>query len=157
VASIPASARGASPGGQRTAASAGPAGLTGPTLPDNASMAETKRIVNPYFQCLEAHGDHAIGSKPDGLMGPLNNSDTPAIRAAQAACASLRPHPPWQELPAYNPHYNQDMAKWINCMNVHGIHVHAVPGGWTYDSSGPLPADANGVQVQCEMTAFGEH
>ncbi len=156
VASLPATG-GARVGGQHASAGSSPTGLEGPTLPVNASVAEIKRIVNPYFQCLQAHGDPNIGSKPNGIMGPNSSTVTPAISAAQAACRSLLPHGPWQEMPQYNPHYNQDMAAWVNCLNAHGIHVHQTSDGWTYDSSGPLPPGSGQTTVRCEMKAFGEH
>jgi hypothetical protein len=149
VASAPASARGAQSsapavtGGQ-------PAGLQGPTVPDNATGAQLKRLVNPYYECLQQHGDQTISSKPGGLMAPGG----PVPAAAAAACAALRPHPPWQQLPQYNPHYQQDMAAWVNCMNAHGVPSRLVPGGFTF--TGAQPADLVQVQTQCEMSAFGD-
>jgi hypothetical protein len=150
VASLP----GATGSAGRSAAAAGTQkfGLQGPTLPDNASLAQMKRIVNPWFACLEAHGDHAIGSKGPGILSPSG----PIPAAAAKACQRLRPHPPWQEIPADNPQYNKDFATWVNCMNARGMSVRAVPGGWNFNSANE-PADADKIQVQCEMQAFGEH
>lgn len=126
----------------------------GVTLPDNASPAETKRIVNAWMGCLEANGDHSVATKSNGEMTP----DAPVPAGAAKACQSLQPHPPWQEIPADNPNYNQDMARWVNCLNSRGIHVRGNSQGWTYTSnSNNLPPNAQQIQVQCEMKAFGEN
>jgi hypothetical protein len=145
-----------SPGAKSAAAPQASPTVEGVLLPDNASPAETKLIVNAYYSCLEDHGVTGIGTKSDGLMAPEGNfPDTPLVASAEKACASMKPHPPWQEIPADNPNYQADMAKWENCMDAKGIPVKPVPGGWTFVSS-TVPADESQVQTDCEMQAFGE-
>jgi hypothetical protein len=160
VASIPSSGGAASsaPAGSSGGSGGQPAGtqkfnLQGVTLPDNASPAERKRIFNAWAGCLEAHGDHAIATKSDGTMVPAS---TPVPPAPAKACQSLHPHSPWQEIPADNPNYNQDMANWINCLNTRGVHVRATSQGWTFTSTN-VPPNEHQIEVQCEMQAFGEH
>jgi hypothetical protein len=150
VASIAAS------GGTRPTAQQTTPVQTGAVLPDNASPAETKRIVNAYYSCLQDHGVTGISTKPNGLMGPENIPNTPLVATAQKDCASKKPHPPWQEIPADNPNFQNDMRAWVNCMNSRGLSVKAVSGGWNFASSHE-PADANQIQVECEMQAFGEN
>jgi len=151
VASIAAS------GGTRPAVQQTAPVQTGVLLPDNASPAEAKRIVNAYYSCLEDHGvTTGIGSKPNGLMGPEGSfPNTPLVATAEKDCASKKPHPPWQEIPADNPNYQNDMRAWINCMNSRGVPVRAVSGGWTFVSS-HVPADESQIELECEMKAFGE-
>jgi hypothetical protein len=129
----------------------------GVTVPDNASAAEARRLINPYYSCLEDHGVTGIGTKPGGLMGPSEKfPNTPLVVTAEKDCAPKKPHAPWQEIPADNPNYQADMAKWVNCMNARGVPVTPNSQGWTFASSHE-PADAGQVQLECEMTAFGEH
>jgi len=150
VASIAAS------GGTRPAAEQTAPVQTGVLLPDNASEAETKRIVNAYYSCLQGHGVTGIGSKPNGLMAPGNIPNTPLVATAEKDCASKKPHPPWQEIPADNPNFQNDMRAWVNCMNSRGVPVTAVSGGWNFASSHE-PADADQIQLECEMKAFGDN
>ena len=150
VASIAAS------GGTRPTAQQTAPVQTGVLLPDNASPAETKRIVNAYYSCLQEHGVTGIGSKPNGLMAPENIPITPLVATAQKDCASKKPHPPWQELPAYNPNFQNDMRAWVNCMNSRGVAVQATSQGWTFATS-QEPADADQIELECEMKSFGEN
>jgi hypothetical protein len=151
--STPRPASSGSPAGQRlTGTSSHRANLEGPTLPDNASAAEVRRIYKPWSACLEAHGVHKFVSK-DGLKEPAS----PVTPAILKSCQRLRPHPPWQEIPAYNPNYNKDMAAWIDCMNARGMGVVGNSHGWTFTGSGHPDGNIYQIQVQCEMQAFGEH
>jgi hypothetical protein len=161
VASLPAS-HSASPGrgtGSPAAAAgqSGPAGLQGVTMPANASPAETARIMNAWASCLQAHGDPDFATKkgPGGIEAPTTSPSK--FPAAAKACRSLQPHPPWQEMPQYNPSYQRDFAQWVTCLNARGVPVKAVPGGWNYDGTSSLsPARQEKVTVQCEMRAFHE-
>jgi hypothetical protein len=169
VASIPAS------GGQQATAQqlppgASATGVPGITMADNASEAELKRATTDYSNCLVAHHDpdtitkfgvKEVETDPDGNY-PEVPSDAAARPAAQA-CLSLWPHPPAQEIPAYNPNYKLDLAKWVNCMTAGGLKVVLTPNsppGWAYTdagaSQGISPAGEK-ITVQCEMKAFGEH
>lgn len=141
----------------------GPTGLTGVTMPDNATPAERNRIQDAWATCMEAHGDHHFVDKPSGPGGFLTTDATMTqiaseFPAAIKACASLQPHPPWQQMPQYNPDYQRDYARWINCMNRSGVPVTAVPGGFDYDGTSSLSqAQQQKVTVQCEMQAFDEN
>jgi hypothetical protein len=150
VASIAAS------GGTRPAAQQTAPVQTGVLLPVNASEAEAKRIMNAYYSCLQGHGVTGIGTKPNGLMGPENIPHTPLVATAEKDCASKKPHGPWQENPADNPNYQNDMRAWINCMNSRGVPVRAVAGGWNFVST-HVPADESQIELECEMKAFGEN
>ena len=152
VASLPSatSATTQSSGSQPTGAGSGPAGLQGPTIPNDASKAQYMRLTQPWDQCLQQHG---VAHLP-GTVG--SNLEPHTLKTAETACQSLQPHPPWQQMPAYNPRYRQDLAAWVNCLNGHGIHVHVIPGGWTFDSSAPLPPDERQVELSCEAKAFHE-
>jgi hypothetical protein len=163
VASLPAShsaspGRGtASPAAAAAAGQSGPAGLQGVTMPANASPAETARIMNAWASCLQAHGDPDFATKkgPGGIEAPTTSPSK--FPAAAKACRSLQPHPPWQEMPQYNPSYQRDFAQWVTCLNARGVPVKAVPGGWNYDGTSSLsPARQEKVTVQCEMRAFHE-
>lgn len=163
VASLPTSPGQPSSGAETTPASAGvpggPAGVTGVTLPDNATTAERNRIDDAWASCMESHGDHDFAAKSGGPGGYL----TPTVSitqfpAAVQACQSLQPHPPWQEMPRYNPNYQRDFARWVSCMNAKGLPVKAVPGGWTYDGTSSLsPSQQQKVTVECEIRAFHDN
>lgn len=144
------------------AAQGGPAGLTGVTVPDNASPAEQNRVQDAWASCMQAHGDHHWVEKRNGPGVFLTSTDmypqmVREFPAALKACAALAPHQPWQEMPQYNPNYQRDYAKWINCLNHRGVPVTAVPGGFDYNGTSSLsPAQQRKVTVECEMQAFGE-
>jgi hypothetical protein len=160
VASLPPSpgAVSSSAGTAGQAGQSGPAGLGGVTLPDNASPAETARIMNAWASCMGSHGDSHFAAKqghPDGVRVPTVSIDK--FPAAVKACRSLQPHAPWQELPQYNPNYQRDFARDVNCMNARGVPVKAVPGGWTFNGTSSLSeAQQEQVTVECEMQAFNE-
>jgi len=149
VASIAAS------GAARSAAQQTAPVQTGVLLPANASFAEIKRVMNAYYSCLQDHGVTGIGSK-SGMLAPANIPDTPLVATAEKDCASKKPHPPWQEIPADNPNFQNDMRAWVNCMNSRGMSVMAVSGGWDFTSS-HQPANSDQIEVECEMKAFGEN
>ena len=152
VASLPSAtaATAGSAGSQPTGAGSGPASLQGPTVPDGASREQVMRLYKPWYQCLQEHG---VVNLPNSVLAKRDNPQT--LKVAEGACQSLQPHPPWQEMPAYNPHYNRDLAAWVNCINAHGGHVHAIPGGWTFDSSSaPPPPGFAQVELGCEEQAF---
>jgi hypothetical protein len=163
VASLPASSGQPSSGAETASASAGgqggPTGLTGVTMPDNATTAERNRIEDTWASCMESHGDHDFATKSGGPGGYL----TPTVSitnfpAAVQACRSLQPHPPWQEMPQYNPNYRRDFAQWVSCMNAMEVPVTAVPGGFDYDGTSSLsPSQQQKVTVECEMRAFDEN
>jgi hypothetical protein len=160
VASLPASP-GQSPSAADTTKSgqSGPAGLDGVTMPDNASPSVLNRIEDAWASCMEAHGDHHFATKKDGAAGGYltPTSGYSQFPAAVKACRSLQPHPPWQEMPQYNPDYQRDFARWVNCMNAEGVPVKAVPGGWDFNGTSSLSyAQQNRVTVTCEMRAFNE-
>jgi hypothetical protein len=159
VASLPASPGQPSASSAGSADNGGPAGLSGVTVPDNAPPAEMDRIFNAWASCMQAHGDHEFYSKRNGdgaIQFPVGNPDS-KYPSAVSACAALHPHQPWQEMPQYNPNYNQDFAKWINCLNAKGVPVKATPGGWTYNGTSRLSdAAKQKVEVVCEMQAFNE-
>jgi hypothetical protein len=163
VASLPASPGQPSPGAETTPASAGgqggPAGLTGVTLPDNATTAERNRIEDAWASCMESNGDHDFAVKSGGPGGYLTPTvSITSFPAAVQACRSLQPHPPWQEMPQYNPNYQRDFARWVSCMNAKGVPVTAVPGGFDYDGTSSLsPSQQQKVTVECEMQAFDEN
>lgn len=159
VASLPASpSQVSSSAGTAPAGQSGPAGLTGVTMPDNASPAERDHIEDAWATCMEAHGDHQFTSKADGVPGGYLTPTGSLTPAALQACRSLQPHPPWQELPQYNPDYQRDSARWVNCLNRRGLPVQAVPGGWTYNGTSSLSeAQQAKVEVECEMQAFNEN
>ena len=158
VASMPSQSSSAGSSGQSsaTAATSQPT-PGGPALSAYATAAQRKAILGPWYRCLGAHGTPlAMTAKLPGLMAPTGT--IPA--AASKACLSLQPHTPSQEIPADNPNYNVDMAKWINCMNARGVGVKATPGGvtaggWTFTHAYG-PADQNQIVSQCEAKAFGE-
>jgi hypothetical protein len=160
VASLPASpGQGASSAGTAgQSGQSGPAGLEGVTLPDNATMAETTRIMNAWASCMGSHGDSHFAAKqghPDGVRVPTVSIDK--FPAAVKACRSLQPHAPWQELPQYNPNYQRDFARDVTCMNARGVPVKAVHGGWTFNGTSSLSeAQQEQVTVECEMQAFNE-
>jgi len=138
----------------------GPAGLTGVTMPDNATPAERNRIEDAWASCMEAHGEHHFAAKPGGPGGFLTWTVplTQLLPAALQACRSLQPHPPWQEMPQYNPNYQRDFAQWVTCLNAKGVPVKAVPGGWTYNGTSSLSAaQQDKVTLGCEMQAFNEN
>jgi len=156
VASISPSGTAASAGQPSAAASAGQPTPGGPVLSENATIAEEKAALGPWYRCLGAHGTRLIeNSKYSGLPSPAGAISA----AAMKACLSLQPHAPWQEIPADNPNYQLDMAKWINCMNAKGVGVKATSGGvtaggWTFTHSyGPPNQDQ--IVSQCETKAFG--
>jgi hypothetical protein len=163
VASLPASA-GQSPSGTQTPASSqgGPAGLTGVTIPVNAPPAEVNHIQDAWATCMENHGDHDFVVKA-GTGGYLTSNDGQsgaAIKfpAAFKACKSLQPHPPWQEIPQYNPNYNRDEARWVSCMNQRGVPVTAVRGGFDFDGTSKYSqSEQDEITVECEMQAFNEN
>jgi hypothetical protein len=131
--------------------------LPGVTIPDNATQAQLTHIMNAYASCQETHGDTAINTKSDGMMVPEQNS-AQRYPGAVKACQSIQPHPPWQEMPQYNPNYQQDEAAWVNCMNARGVPVQAVPGGWNYNGPSRLSGlQRHQVYVECEMKSFNEH
>lgn len=157
VASLPGSGGQSSPGTQGTSAGqGGPAGLTGVTVPDNAPPAVFNRVYNAWALCMQAHGDHDVYRKQDSA-GSFLMANAAGHPAAAKACQSLQPHPPWQEIPQYNPNYQRDFARWINCLNARGVPVKAVSGGWTYNGTSSLSAaQQTKVRVECEMRAFNE-
>jgi hypothetical protein len=160
VASLPAPA-GQSPSGTQTAAGSqgGPKGLTGVTLPDNAPPAEVNRIQAAWATCMENHGDHDFVAKAGGYLTSNDGLSGAAIKfpAALKACKSLQPHPPWQEIPQYNPNYNRDEARSVSCMNQRGVPVTAVPGGWNFDGTSKYSeSERDKITVECEMQAFNE-
>jgi hypothetical protein len=160
VASLPASPGQPSSGASTTAGQGGPAGLTGVTMPDNATPAERNRIEDAWASCMEAHGEHHFVAKPGGPGGFLTWTVplTQLLPAAVQACRSLQPHPPWQEMPQYNPNYQRDFAQWVTCLNAKGVPVKAVPGGWTYNGTSSLSAaQQDKVTLECEMQAFNEN
>jgi hypothetical protein len=157
VASIPSSGGTAGSVGQSSAAAVSShPNLEGPALSEEATAAQIKAIEGPWVRCLGAHGTAlALTPKLPGLPMPISTISA----AARNACRSLQPHPPWQEIPADNPNYKLDMAKWINCMNARGVGVEATSagptaGGWTFTRSDE-PANANQIEGQCEAKAFG--
>lgn len=153
VASVPSTAGAATsgPAGSRsTGAASDPSGPQGPTIPDGASRQEARRLYQPWYQCLTKHG---VAHLPNSTLA--SRDDPRTLKAAEAACQSLQPHPPRQQIPADNPHYKQDLAAWVNCMNAHGGHVHVVPGGWTYDNSSASDLSRK-VEFSCEKKAFHE-
>jgi len=169
VASLPA-AQGQSPASSASSASStgsassagngGPAGLTGVTMPDNATPAEQNRIENAWASCMQAHGDHDFAGKENNGAGTIEEPTAPASRypVAVKACASLQPHEPWQQMPQYNPNYNQDFAKWVNCLNAKGVPVKATTGGWTFNGTSRLSfTQQKNVIAECEMQAFNEN
>jgi hypothetical protein len=160
VASLPASpGQGSSSAGTTDqAGQSGPAGLQGVTLPDNATLAETTRIMNAWASCMGSHGDSHFSAKQGDAGGPRFPTVTiDKFPAAVKACRSLPPHAPWQELPQYNPNYQRDFARDINCMNARGVPVKAVPGGWDFNGTSSLSeAQQEKVTVECEMRAFNE-
>jgi hypothetical protein len=159
VASIPRSGSTAASAGPGTAAAANHSDIPGPTLPDDATPAQMKAIMVPWFRCLGSHGVHMTSAQNQKMPG-VPYPDGTITAAVHKACASLQPHPPWQEMPQYNPDYNLDLAKWVNCMNARGMAVEATAtgptaGGWTFTRSNQ-PANADQIEGQCEKQAFGE-
>lgn len=128
-ASLPASpGKNPSTAGTTQTGQSGPADLAGVTMPDGAA---------------------------GGYLTPTGSYDQ--FPGAVKACRSLQPHPPWQEMPQYNPNYQRDFARWVNCMNAEGVPAKAVPGGWDFNGTSSLSyAQQNKVTVTCEMRAFNE-
>jgi hypothetical protein len=158
VASIPAS------GTQRPAAQQSPSAAAavrppGVTVPPGASTTVSMRIYNNYARCLLAH--HApAGMAIVGKGVSADPPDTPAAHAAAQACVALKPHPPWQEMPAYNANYRLEQAKWVNCMIAGGLKiVDVTPTSWAI-ADGDVPQAqspaGSALMLRCEKRAFGD-
>jgi hypothetical protein len=156
VASIPVSGA-QRPTAQQSPSAAVSSGPPGVTVPAGASAALETRIYGDYGRCLLAHHDPDVSA-----ANPAKINQYPADsagRAAMRACADLQPHPPWQEMAAYNPNFKLDQAKWVNCMIAGGLKIDVTPTGWGVadsDVSQAMSPAGGALMLRCEKRAFGD-
>lgn len=91
------------------------------------SPAQDEALYAPWNECLDTHG----AGKADR---PTQSAET----AAQAACAYLKPLPPWQLDPA-NPKALGFVQHIVACLHQHGVRYAQVKlgDGWGYELGGP--------------------
>ena len=128
------------------------------------SPATDARLSNRWMSCLQQHGAtvYALSGKTAGGITLLSIRGTPP-HAAVVACASKQPLPPAAEDPNKNPHYQDDIRTWVNCINAKGYEkVQATStgptaGGWTYvtPATPANAAKAAAAERACEIKAFG--
>ncbi|MER6229151.1 MULTISPECIES: hypothetical protein [Streptomyces] len=135
-----------------------------PQLRMDTSAVEEVRMSQGYFRCLKDHGVMV------GKMGPKLEGGDPELLAwpngnmavdhpeAEKKCLGKKPLQPPETDPKQNPNYMGDYADWIRCMNEKGLKVDPLPngGGWNYKAGTTPPSDADQIQQECMIEAFGE-
>jgi len=140
---------------------------------------EHEAIIDAWDVCLVHHGakyaDEAgvraqAGAAPGKSGGTKAGAEMyrslaePIPNAAKKACVDRAPIGAPELDPNLNAHYRDDMLAEVKCLRAQGIPVHLVPDtsagpnglSWGYDdNAGPLPANEEQIDRDCELKAFG--
>ncbi|MGW2211915.1 hypothetical protein [Streptomyces sp. NPDC001781] len=134
-----------------------------PQIRLDTTQIEEVRMYQGYLRCLKDHGVPipSKGSKmPEADPGTLwfPGIDVAKERPeAEKACLGKRPLPPPELDPKKNPDYMDDYSKWIACDNRRGLKVNPLPdgGGWNYKPGVTQPRNAEQIDNECMIEAFG--
>jgi hypothetical protein len=141
-----------------------PAGRPQMRLDDSPQRRD--RLIAAWDACLIEHGAKTrANTRAAGVAGaPARTVVEPVPVSASKPCQDKLPLLPPELEPGLNPHYRDDWKAEVACLREHGVKVHLTsdtsdgPDGlsWTYDDdAGKLPADADRIQHDCELAAFG--
>jgi len=118
VAALPTGA--ASGGSPSASASAGVPASSRPRERLDESTSQLEALAAPWNECIAAHGGNGKVSGK-GTSGMSAATVQPAVEAAaEAACANLKPLPPWQYDPA-NPQAMGFVQHVVACLHQHGV------------------------------------
>lgn len=134
-----------------------------PRIRLDTTQLEEIRMYQGYLRCLKDHGVpiYSKGNKmPEADPGTLwfPNMDVAKERPeVEKACLGKKPlHPPELD-PQKNPDYMDDYSEWIACDNRRGLKVDPLPdgGGWNYKPGTTPPRNADQIDKECMIEAFG--
>lgn len=115
---------------------------------------ESKRLIEPWRTCMKDHGAD-VDTQPNSIEGAKKWSAD--HKDAGDACRAKLPLLPWG-MDSANPAYQDNMHKWVQCMNDHGMHVTETPGNdespWTYAGDNQ-PPNSEKIEHDCEVTILG--
>ncbi|HEY9328879.1 hypothetical protein ACG2OD_09305 [Streptomyces sp. PDY-4] len=134
-----------------------------PQIRLDTTQIEEIRMYQGYLRCLKDHGVpiSAKGNKmPEADPGTLwfPNIDVAKERPeVEKACLGKKPLYPPELDPKKNPDYMDDYSKWIACDNRRGLKVNPLPdgGGWNYKPGVTQPRNADQIDKECMIEAFG--
>ncbi|MER6619753.1 MULTISPECIES: hypothetical protein [unclassified Streptomyces] len=154
-------------GGTKSGATKGPAADDAdsgrPQIRLDTTQVEEIRMYQGYLRCLK---DHGVPISSKGNKMPEADPGTlwfPGIDVAEErpevekACLGKRPLPPPELDPKKNSDYMDDYSKWIACDNRRGLKVNPLPdgGGWNYKPGVTQPRNADQIDKECMIEAFG--
>ncbi|QUQ67607.1 hypothetical protein [Kutzneria sp. CA-103260] len=125
----------------------------------DATQDEINQLLKGWYACLKDQGHKMIVVRGS----PDFQSNTPADKAAVAACENKHPYGPDEMDPKKNPHFYDDYHVYMKCLPEHGLMVHAIDPfgtGWTFDDgvTQKLSNDQmTKVEQDCQIQAFGKH
>lgn len=115
---------------------------------------ESQRIIEPWRTCMKDH-DADVDTQPNTIEGAKKWSAD--HKAAGDACRSKLPLLPWG-MDRENPAYQDNMHKWVQCMNDKGMRVVETPDNdespWTY-ASDSQPPNSDKIEHDCEVAILG--
>lgn len=115
---------------------------------------ESTRLIEPWRSCMKDHGAD-VDTQPNNIAGAEKWSAD--HKDAGDACRAKLPLLPWG-MDRENPAYQDNMHKWVQCMNDKGMHVVETPDNdespWTY-SSDSQPPNADKIEHDCELAILG--
>lgn len=117
-----------------------------PQLRMDTSDEERQALYDRFWQCLKDHGI-PMGEKNGHLAPKEGTVDHPD-------CASKRPLIAPELDEKRNPHYKDQFHAYVKCLRDHGVMVHEVPDGWTYDQDYNSRPDESKIDKTCERDSF---
>ncbi|WP_410623742.1 hypothetical protein [Amycolatopsis sp. cmx-8-4] len=115
---------------------------------------ESQRLIEPWRTCMKDH-DADVDTQPNSIEGAEKWSAD--HKAAGDACRAKLPLLPWG-MDRDNPAYQDNMHKWVQCMNDKGMHVVETPDNdespWTYGSDAQ-PPNSDKIEQDCEVAILG--
>jgi hypothetical protein len=115
---------------------------------------ESKRLIEPWRTCMKDHNAD-VDTQPHNIEGAKKWSAD--HKDAGDACRAKLPLLPWG-MDRENPAYQDNMHKWVQCMNDKGMHVVETPSNdespWTYGSENQ-PPNSSQIEHDCEVAILG--
>ncbi|MEV6646315.1 hypothetical protein [Amycolatopsis sp. NPDC051371] len=115
---------------------------------------ESNRLIEPWRTCMKDHNAD-VDTQPNTIEGAKKWSAD--HKDAGDACRAKLPLLPWG-MDRENPAYQDNMHKWVQCMNDQGMHVAETPDNdespWTY-SSDSQPPNSDKIEHDCEVAILG--
>ncbi|RRR84287.1 hypothetical protein [Streptomyces sp. RP5T] len=158
-----AESRGDAQGGVKKSRAADDSDSGRPQIRLDTTQIEEIRMYQGYLRCLKDRGV-SIPSKgnkmPEADPGTLwfPGIDVAKERPeAEKACLGKKPLQPPELDPKKNSDYMDDYSKWIECDNRRGLKVNPLPdgGGWNYRAGVTQPRNADQIDKECMIEAFG--